>query len=405
MSAAAAAEQRSDLRILYVCHEPLPSPHTNTEQMIKTATALARVGCWVDFSLPGRREMREKREERVGEIAAFYGLGEAEIPDRFRLVELPVPRVIRGNAVRPWHDMRAARFARGRGYDVLYTRDPFSLAAGLALDGRVAFETYRFDLNERAALAPWRRFCYRRPSLVGVVTHSQVARASFLAAGLPADGVIVAHNGGGTESMRRRVDRGEARAALGLGAGTPLVVYAGHVDPVKGLGALLRLARDVTEATFVIVGHMRGTAAAASLERDAAATAAANVRLVPRVPPADVARYLFAADVLAFPPTAAALRAGRTVLPMKTFQYLAAGRAILAPDLPDLREVLRDGANAVLVPPDAPDAAAAALRALLGDAPRRERLAAGALEDARRYTWDARAGRIAAFLRRRLGRA
>jgi glycosyltransferase involved in cell wall biosynthesis len=127
--------------------------------------------------------------------------------------------------------------------------------------------------------------------------------------------------------------------------------------------------------------------------------------MVPRVPPAEVARFLFAADVLVFPPTAAALRAGRTVLPMKTFQYLAAGRAILAPDLPDLREVLRHDANAVLVPPDVPGAAADALRGLLGDVPRRERLAAAALADAARYTWDARAAKIAAFLRGRLGLA
>lgn len=403
MSAPAAAEERTRLRILYVCHEPLPSPHTNTEQMVKTAAALARAGCVVDFSLPGRSG-GARREERLGEIAAFYGLAEREVPDRFRLVALPVPRAVLGNAVRPWHDMRAAMYARGRGYDVLYTRDPFSLAAGLALGARVAFETYRFDVNQRAALAPWRRFCYRHTGLVGVVTHSEVARGSFVSTGLPADAVIVAHNGGGAESIRR-LERDEARAALRLPAVGPLVVYAGHVDPVKGLAALLRLARDVAEATFLIVGHVPGTTAAARLERDAAASGAANVRMVPRVPPAEVARFLFAADVLVFPPTAAALRAGRTVLPMKTFQYLAAGRAILAPDLPDLREVLRHDANAVLVPPDVPGAAADALRGLLGDVPRRERLAAAALADAARYTWDARAAKIAAFLRGRLGLA
>ena len=47
---------------------------------------------------------------------------------------------------------------------------------------------------------------------------------------------------------------------------------------------------------------------------------------------------------------------------MKTFSYLAAGRPIVAPDLPDLREVLRHNENALLVPPDDVDAAAAAIR-------------------------------------------
>ena len=37
--------------------------------------------------------------------------------------------------------------------------------------------------------------------------------------------------------------------------------------------------------------------------------------------------------------------------PLKLFEYMAAGRAIVASDLPAIREVLRDGENALLVTP------------------------------------------------------
>jgi glycosyltransferase involved in cell wall biosynthesis len=83
---------------------------------------------------------------------------------------------------------------------------------------------------------------------------------------------------------------------------------------------------------------------------------------------------------------------------MKIFLYLAAGRAILAPRLPDVEEVLTDGVDARLVSPTDPGEAAGALRALVHDAGLRSRLAAGALAASTAYTWEARARRILPFL-------
>ena len=62
--------------------------------------------------------------------------------------------------------------------------------------------------------------------------------------------------------------------------------------------------------------------------------------------------------------------------PLKLFEYMAAGRPIVASDLPSIREVLRDGVNALLVPPGDPVAMAAAIARLLGDRALAARLAA-----------------------------
>ena len=100
-----------------------------------------------------------------------------------------------------------------------------------------------------------------------------------------------------------------------------------------------------------------------------AAAARANVRVAPWAERPALAQWLGAADVLVIPPSLAPLqRFGDCVLPMKTFAYLAAGRPILAPIAPDTAELLRDGETALLVPPDQPEAAAAGLDRLLGDA-------------------------------------
>ena len=86
--------------------------------------------------------------------------------------------------------------------------------------------------------------------------------------------------------------------------------------------------------------------------------------------------------------------------PLKLFEYMAAGKPILASDIPALREVLRDGETALLLPPGDAQAWAAAARRLLADPPAATALGARAQADfLATYTWEARATGILARLR------
>ena len=86
--------------------------------------------------------------------------------------------------------------------------------------------------------------------------------------------------------------------------------------------------------------------------------------------------------------------------PLKLFDYMAAGAPIVASDLPTVREVLSDGDNALLVPPEDPAALATAIRRLLVNGGLADRLRRTAFEQVRAYTWDARAARIIEALER-----
>jgi glycosyltransferase involved in cell wall biosynthesis len=165
----------------------------------------------------------------------------------------------------------------------------------------------------------------------------------------------------------------------------------------KGLDIILAAARGAPEIGFVLVG----SEGEGPVELEARSLA--NVRIVPWQRFRELAPWLYAADVLVIPPSLEPLeRHGNTVLPIKLFLYLAAGRVLLAPRAPDTAELLSDGQNAALV--DAGDVAGtvATLRALSADPGRAEALAAGALATAQSLTWEARAGRIEAFLRHRM---
>ncbi len=85
--------------------------------------------------------------------------------------------------------------------------------------------------------------------------------------------------------------------------------------------------------------------------------------------------------------------------PLKIFDYMAASCAIVAPDQPNIREILRHEQNALLFDPAAPAAMWAAIRRLMLDTGLRERLGQSARADLEQhqYTWLGNAERIAGW--------
>ena len=395
------------LRVGYTCHDAFPSTNTNTQQIFWTTSEVARLGHQVDLCVPALNAGGDARAA----IATHYGSPGGLIPDALRFIAI-------GNAAsgttasRAWFDLRAPwRFSR-RTHDLVWTRDPLAFATALQCRVPAVFETYRPDYAKSARFKPWRIATIghsRRMGwvgehrLAGVIAHSRLARDAFVEAGVPAERVLVAHNGFAPALMEPRLMRDEARESIGLSGALPAVVYAGHVGPHKGTQALVALAAALPDIRFLIVGA-GDEAERRWLAESAERAGARNITVISQVPLAAVARYLYAADCLLIPPTGEPLtRYRRTVLPMKVFSYLAAGRPILGPALPDLQEVLTHDETACLVPPDETGAAAAALRDLLLDSTRSRRLAANALAASREFTWDSRARKITSAFQTWLG--
>lgn len=84
--------------------------------------------------------------------------------------------------------------------------------------------------------------------------------------------------------------------------------------------------------------------------------------------------------------------------PLKLFEYMAAGRAIVCTDLPATSEVVRDGETALLVPPGNANALAEAIRRLRDDLALRSRLGEAARKEVDHFSWQARAKRILAAI-------
>jgi glycosyltransferase involved in cell wall biosynthesis len=160
----------------------------------------------------------------------------------------------------------------------------------------------------------------------------------------------------GTRTPARRA---AARAALGLGQGTPLVLAAARHEHQKGLDVLLAafpaVTRAVPGARLAIAGRTGNQTPRLRAAADASGLGRAVSLLGAR---GDVAELLCAADVFVVPSRWEGF--GSVLL-----EAMALEAPIVASDLPAVREVVGD--TALLVPPERPAALAAAVTATLAD--------------------------------------
>ncbi len=388
------------MRIVFFADIRFPLERANGIQTFHTCCALARRGHLVTLVV------RPDTARPPRDPFDFYG--EARIPglDVDRLGVLGPPALRRAC----WLAQAVSRAIKARGADVVVTRDlglaslllrlPRQLRSPLVYESHGFAPTFGASLDEmltngeRASSAKQRRLAARE------------ARAWQRA-----EGYITITRGLATELSARLGPRG-ALAVIPDGAHVPagaapppavphdppVVGYAGHLYPWKGVDVLLEALAQLPGVAGVIVGGLAGEP---DLERTRARVRALGieerVRMTGAVAPPDVAGLLAGMDVVVLPNTATHVSA-RYTSPLKLFEYMAAGRPIVASNLPALREVLEDGHNALLVEPGDAGAMARAIARLVGDPGLRARLAATAWRDVQAYGWERRGERMEALL-------
>ena len=372
------------MKILFTFENPLPSAEADAEVFVTTARYLAPLvsGTWLHVP------MRGPGNEPVGRDLAGMPIVRARAPIR--------PAVLRHF----WCGLTLPFRAEFREADLVYTRNLWIAWMSLLWGQRVVFDHYRPWPDQIPPLQFWlhRLFCHRR--LLVNICHSDYTRSKYLNIGIPADKLGCIHNGYEPERLQEQLPVEEAKRKIGLSPDRKTVVYTGRINRKKGLDLVIAAARALSDIQFVLVGSY-GDGPIEALAKNVP-----NVAIVPFQPADKLADYLFAADLLLLPPSWEPLaKYGSTVLPLKLFFYMAAGRPILAGQTPDVQEVLRHGDNAFLCPPDNVAALVDGIRAVLGDPSHAARLAAKALADSRDLTWSARARKIHELVASRLASA
>jgi glycosyltransferase involved in cell wall biosynthesis len=287
--------------------------------------------------------------------------------------------------------------------DALYERSNLFLLAGSWLRRRTGLP-YLLEVNaplyeERRRhgglamerVARWtEQHAWRRAD--AVLPVSRALAEIIAAAGVRGERLHVIPNGINTDRFAELPARDAAKASLGL-SGKLVLGFAGFVRSWHGLDAVVDLLAgpDGAGRHLLVVGD---GPARGEIESCARALGVANRVTITGVVERDRVPGVLAAFDIALQPAATPYAS-----PLKLFEYMACGCAIVAPAQANVRELLDDGGNALLFPPGDLPAMARAIDRLACDPALRGRLAAAARATLgeRRLTWKENARRVMAI--------
>jgi D-inositol-3-phosphate glycosyltransferase len=206
--------------------------------------------------------------------------------------------------------------------------------------------------------------------------------------------VEVIHPGVDLDVFRPR-DKQQVRAELGLPADASVLLFAGRLQPLKAPDVLLRavaeLIRRRPELRSRLVVPVVGGPSGSGLEHPESLAQLATelgldgadgvVRFVPPVAQDDLARWCAAATLVAVP-------SYNESFGLVAAEAQATGTPVVAAAVGGLTTVVRDGHSGLLVDGHDPRTWADALARVVEDDALRLRLEAGALEQARRFSWE-----------------
>lgn len=307
---------------------------------------------------------------------------------------------------------RLAKAVRQHRPDCLYERYNLFLPAGIWLARRyklpmllevnapILEERSRYDGLALTALGRWsQRYCWRNADMVLPVTH--VLGNIVQGYGVPPEKIDVIPNGIDPARFADAPDVASAKRALGLEQYLVLG-FTGFVRDWHGLDKVIDLiATDPPDARRLLLVVGDGPARPALEEQARRLGITQRVRFTGIVGRDEVARHVAAFDIALQPAVVS------YASPLKLFEYLVLGKAIVGPDQPNIREILHPDHNAVLFDPEQPGALADAVKRLCDDVALRNRVAANARAtiDKQQLTWSANARRAVALFEGLLNRA
>ena len=363
------------MNIAAIAGSTIPSDTANSLQVMKACQALLQLGHELTLFVPGSMNT-------TVDLKKHYGL-QSEFPIEWLAA-----------ASRRRFTWEAVHRAQSRGHDLIYSWFPQSAVFGLLRGLPVVFEVH---IQPTGLFGPaWHRAFARARGRkrIAAITRALVSilKRDFRMR-LSDEEVVIAPNGVDLERFADLPDPGTARRRTGLPE-APTVMCTGHLYAGRGADLFLALAKLFPHARFVWVG---GRPEDVQTWKQRAESN--NITFTGFIPNSELPLYQAAADILLLPygrsimGSSGTADSARVASPMKMFEYMAAGRAIVSADLPVIREVLHEK-NAAFCEPGALGSWQTALGDLLQDENRRLALGEQAKHDVQRYTWLARAERI-----------
>jgi phosphatidylinositol alpha-mannosyltransferase len=170
----------------------------------------------------------------------------------------------------------------------------------------------------------------------------------------------------------------------------PKILWVNRLDPQKGFEVMVRafetLAAELEDVRLLVAGDGRDRVLLRSLPPGVRG----RILRLGTIAHEELPRFHAAADVFASPAV------GQESFGIVLVEAMAAGVPVVATDIAGYREVVRDGVDGLLVPPNDAGALANAIRRVLADDDLASSLAAAGRARAEAFSWEAVVPRIEA---------
>jgi glycosyltransferase involved in cell wall biosynthesis len=373
------------MKIAHLSDSEVPSRSANSIQVMKMCDAFVDLGHEVTlFAQQGKININDKYN--------YYGV----LP-RFRII------TYRGIKGRKLNRLAGGIFmAKALHSEIdahlIYARETVALVASARLNIPMVFEAH--ELPEGRLMQVLQQWLFRRPNFRRLVVTTYTLGDSYRKRfhSLRKKQILVASNGSDVlnkEDLKRIASKSKHFS------GRLQVGYVGQLYRGKGMEIVIPLAKRFPNIEFWVVGGPEEQKEYwCGLSKNLN-----NIHFCGYCIPEETKKFREKMDVLLAPTQHLMGIAGGTTTssewtsPLKLFEYMSSAKAIIASDLPAIREVIDPGVNALLAPPDDIEIWAQSLSRLESDPRLRQRLGQCAFDTvSEKFSWKRRAEKVLAGL-------
>jgi glycosyltransferase involved in cell wall biosynthesis len=374
------------MRIACITSSLIPSSTANSIQVMKVCDAMQQSGHEVCVWAPGTREYEFDRMQMLYGLTSTFDVKWLPSVKRLKRYDYVISTM---NAALHWKP------------DVIYTWMSQAAVAALVMRLPVILEMHELA-HGRFGLFWLRRFLNsnERKQLVVVSRALQTALEEQVGFPIPEKDVVIAPNGVDLTRYTSLPTASDARKQLGLEEKITLG-YTGHFYAGRGVDTLFCLAKSYPDVQHLWIGGREEELAVVRIRL--VTTGLKNVVLTGFMDNTRLPLYQSACDILVMPYEKAISgssggNSAEFCSPMKMFEYMAAGRAIISSDLPVIHEVL-DHTDALFCPPEDKDSWVKAVGLLIRDAKKRDQLGRTAKNAIQNFSIIARQQKILQFMK------
>jgi len=368
------------MKILYISKSIIPSRSANSIHVMKMCHAFADNGHEVVLLAP---DIKNRYEKDIKNIYDYYG-----VKKNFLIKKLWNPDYKFGTVI---YILNIFFFLlTNKKFDLIFGRFIHGCYIATLLKKKVIFETHEIIFKKKNFNYLIFKYLIKNKYLQKIIVISNSLKNIYLKNKyLNKSMILVAHDGAD------KVKNFSSKTKL-LGCVEKLKVgYVGHLYKGRGIQTIFKCAKEINDMTFHVVGGLKEDIKywQSYLEN----SGLKNIFFYGHVSPKKAFLYRNSFDIVLAPyEKKVSIEGGgdtsKFMSPIKIFEYMSHKKAIIASDLPVIREVLNDS-NSILVKCDDVKSWIKALHKLK-DLKYRKFISNKALNDFYRFSWKNRASLI-----------